>query len=195
MEYLKIWTDFREVMEPLNDAEKGRLFDAMLNYAADGEEQHLTGNERFIWAYARQTIDRTRAESERLRVNGAKGGRPKKQQEAVETKEKQPEARKSAKEFVKPTVEEVREYCKGRNNGVDAEQFVAFYASKGWKVGNQPMRDWKQAVITWEKRDKREAKPTKTVVAQQYSQRDYSNSNMTADESMEALKKFLGGQS
>jgi hypothetical protein len=30
---------------------------------------------------------------------------------------------------------------------------VDFYASKGWKVGNQPMKDWKAAVRTWEQRE------------------------------------------
>lgn len=184
MEYLKIWTDFREVMEPLNDAEKGRLFDAMLVYAADGEELHLTGNERFIWAYARQSIDRTRAESERLKINGAKGGRPKKQEEPTETKEKQGKA----KRFVPPTVEEVKAYCDSRKNGVDAEKFVAFYGSKGWRVGNQPMKDWKQAVITWEKRET-PAKPTKTVNAQQYAQRDYTKEEPSLDDVLATLRR------
>lgn len=179
MEYLKIWTDFREVMEPLNDAEKGRLFDAMLVYAADGEELHLTGNERFIWAYARQSIDRARAESERLRMNGLKGGRPKKQKEPEETKQKQPKP--TAKRFIPPTVDEVKAYCTERRNNVDPEQFVAFYSSKGWKVGDQPMKDWKQAVITWEKRQKGSGK---TVVAQQYTQRSYTS---TEDEILDSL--------
>ena len=92
MLYLKVWTDFRVAMEPLNDAEKGRLFDAMLKYAEDGEEPHLTGNERFLWAMARQSIDRTRTESERLKANGSKGGRPKKQSEPTETKRNQTKA-------------------------------------------------------------------------------------------------------
>lgn len=60
------------------------------------------------------------------------------------------------KRFLPPTVDEVREYCQARNNGIDPEAFVAFYASKGWKVGRSPMKDWKQAVITWEKRRKQE---------------------------------------
>ena len=58
-----------------------------------------------------------------------------------------------SKKFVPPTVDEVFSYCQQRKNGIDAETFVAFYASKGWKVGNQPMKDWKQAVITWERRN------------------------------------------
>ncbi len=57
------------------------------------------------------------------------------------------------KSFVPPTVEEVAEYCQQRNNGIDAEAFVAFYASKGWYVGKNKMKDWKQCVITWEKRN------------------------------------------
>ena len=60
------------------------------------------------------------------------------------------------KRFSPPTVDEVREYCQSRSNGIDPEAFVAFYASKGWKVGRTPMKDWKQAVITWEKRRKQE---------------------------------------
>ena len=60
------------------------------------------------------------------------------------------------KRFLPPTVDEVREYCQSRNNGIDPEAFVAFYASKGWRVGQSPMKDWKQAVITWEKRRKQE---------------------------------------
>ena len=176
MEYLKIWVDFREVIEPLNDAEKGRLFDAMLSYAADGEEPGLSGNERYIWAYARQSIDRARAESERLRVNGSKGGRPRNQEEAKETKENQPKPTRSR--FVPPTVEDVRAYCNERKNNVDPQKFIDFYASKGWKVGNTPMKDWKACVRTWEQRDK---VPAKTVNAQQYEQRDYSDEESLDD--------------
>lgn len=59
--------------------------------------------------------------------------------------------------FVRPTVEEVAEYCESRCNNIDPEAFVAFYDSKGWKVGSAPMKDWRAAVITWEKRHKEEA--------------------------------------
>jgi hypothetical protein len=53
--------------------------------------------------------------------------------------------------FQPPTVDEVAAYCAERKNGIDAEAFVASYASKGWRVGRSPMRDWKSAVVTWEK--------------------------------------------
>lgn len=61
-----------------------------------------------------------------------------------------------ASRFTPPTVEEVSAYCRERGNSVDAERFCDFYASKGWKVGKEPMKDWKAAVRTWEKRDSEE---------------------------------------
>ena len=60
--------------------------------------------------------------------------------------------------FIKPSLEDIRAYCQERGNAVDPETFYDFYQSKGWKVGNQPMKDWKAAVRTWEKsRDNRTA--------------------------------------
>ena len=65
------------------------------------------------------------------------------------------EKKKTAKRFTPPTVDEVRAYCQERHNGIDPETFVDFYSSKGWKVGSNPMKDWKAAVRTWEKRNKK----------------------------------------
>lgn len=62
----------------------------------------------------------------------------------------------SSSKFIKPTVEQVAAYCHSRNNGINAQNFVDFYASKGWKIGNTPMRDWQAAVRTWEQREKKE---------------------------------------
>lgn len=67
---------------------------------------------------------------------------------------------KSRKRFRPPSVEEVEEYCFERNNRVDAEKFVDYYTSNGWKVGKNPMKDWKAAVRNWERKD-----PPDNVVA------------------------------
>ena len=55
------------------------------------------------------------------------------------------------KRFVKPTLDEVRAYCRERNNTVDPERFMDFYESNGWKVGKNPMKDWRSAVRNWER--------------------------------------------
>jgi len=55
------------------------------------------------------------------------------------------------KRFVKPTIEEIIDYCNERNNDVDADKFYDYYSSNGWKVGKNAMKDWKASVRTWEK--------------------------------------------
>lgn len=62
--------------------------------------------------------------------------------------------KRGSSRFQKPSVEEIREYCISRGNQVDPEQFFNFYESKGWVVGKSPMKDWRAAVHTWEKREK-----------------------------------------
>lgn len=66
--------------------------------------------------------------------------------------------------FVKPSVDEVREYCSERNNGIDAQSFFDFYESKGWMIGNGRMKDWKAAVRTWENKRKQSAPQTNPQV-------------------------------
>jgi len=65
------------------------------------------------------------------------------------------ETKKRAR-FSPPSVEEVSGYCEERRNRIDPQAFVDFYTSKGWKVVNQSMKDWKAAVRTWEKRSTHE---------------------------------------
>jgi hypothetical protein len=58
---------------------------------------------------------------------------------------------KSNGRFTIPTIEDVSEYCRARKNSVDPVKFHAFYTSNGWKVGKNPMRKWKAAIVTWER--------------------------------------------
>jgi len=47
-----------------------------------------------------------------------------------------------------------------QNLNVDAEAFVDFYNSNGWKVGKNPMKDWKAACRNWSRRER--SKPVKS---------------------------------
>lgn len=58
------------------------------------------------------------------------------------------------KSFTKPTLEEISAYCVERKNTIDAEKFMDYYDSNGWKVGKNSMKDWKACVRTWEKNAK-----------------------------------------
>jgi len=70
------------------------------------------------------------------------------------------------KYFKKPTTLEVENYCKERNNNIDAEAFWDFYESKDWFVGKSKMKDWKAAVRNWERGDKKKPKTMSKIDAQ-----------------------------
>lgn len=80
--------------------------------------------------------------------------------------------KRQAKKFVKPSVEEVAEYAEGyiksrnlRSTGKTfrATSFVSWYDANGWKVGRNPMKDWKGAVRTWIFKDYVDDSATATV--------------------------------
>lgn len=94
MRYLKVFTDFAKVIEPINDAEAGRLFRAMLKYAECGETPQFGGNERYVWPVAQLNIDREAAFCEKQRRN-AHGGKDKEPTEAKESQQEPNEAKES----------------------------------------------------------------------------------------------------
>lgn len=103
--------------------------------------------------------------------------------------------------FVKPTIDEIEQYCSERNNGVDACKFYDFYESKGWKVGNASMKDWKACVRTWESRNPKPVqKPDPVGLYVELSQKKREEQARMADlaqKSMQlmmknAIKKFGG---
>ena len=87
---------------------------------------------------------------------GSRAGAGKKKLEEIKPKETQQTA--PVKRFIKPTLEEILAYCKEQNYSVTPQAFFDFYESKGWKVGNTPMKDWKAAVRNWVRNDKGEKK-------------------------------------
>lgn len=52
--------------------------------------------------------------------------------------------------FIPPTDEEVAAYVKEKGYHFNPASFVPHYQSKGWKVGDQAMKDWRAACRTWE---------------------------------------------
>ena len=64
------------------------------------------------------------------------------------------------KRFIPPTLEEVKAYCQERNNNVDPQKFFDYYEQGRWKdsKGN-PVKNWKQKLITWENKETKAEKP------------------------------------
>lgn len=62
--------------------------------------------------------------------------------------------KKTASRFSAPTVDEVRAYAQEKGFSIDPEHFVDYYTSNGWRVGRNPMKDWRATVRTWASRDR-----------------------------------------
>ena len=81
-----------------------------------------------------------------------------------ETNIKEREKREStSSRFVPPSLDEIILFCEEKEIGVDPETFVNYYESNGWMVGNHKMKDWKAALRTWEKRDKKQKQDHQVV--------------------------------
>ena len=96
--------------------------------------------------------------------------------------------REPQKRFRPPSADEVRAYIaeKGYTH-VDADRFVAFYASKDWMIGKNKMKDWKASVAGWEARDKQSGKkaerpPNRFAVKDQANTYDFDDLERKARE-------------
>lgn len=138
MKYLKVFTDFADAMEELGDAERGRLFTAMLKYAETGAAPDFRGNERFIWPVAKLQIDRTVEEYNRTaevrRECGKLGGRPKKPTGSLEN---QKVFEKSKKTYDKDKDKDKDNIPSGNNAPHTPQEgrFAEFWAQYPKKVG------------------------------------------------------------
>lgn len=99
------------------------------------------------------------------------------------------ENKNAFKNFSFPTVAEVKAYIAEKGYEDFGEEFVAFYESKGWRVGNSLMRDWKATVRGWEIRRKKLPKSQVAGVAkanapkaaaQNFDQREYTKEQCDA---------------
>lgn len=146
-------------------------YQALAKYALDSEETSLNGISSAVLELCKPQIDANNRRFE----NGKKGGRKNQTETKAEPKPNQTETKtepnvnvnvndnvnvnvnanenKRACRFAPPTVDDVKAYCFERGNNVDPQRFVDYYQSNGWKVGKNPMKDWKAAVRTWEQRD------------------------------------------
>ena len=158
--FLCVYYDQEEAWTQLGDGEAGRLLKALIAYAKRGEEPALTGAERSAWAFLKVQVDANNdsydAKVSKCREAG-KASAAKRQQVSTDVNERQQTSTNknnndigSKGRFAPPTLEEVRTYCQERMNTVDPERFFDYYTSNGWKVGKNPMKDWKAAVRSWE---------------------------------------------
>ena len=71
------------------------------------------------------------------------------------------------KRFVKPTIQEVKDYVILKGKNVDWEAFWHFYESKNWFIGKNKMVNWHSAVATWERSNKNKVNPKNNLTNSQ----------------------------
>lgn len=161
--------NFKETADMLPDDLRLKFYDAMTDYVFKGKEpedyivsalitaikpsldkedkrggnHNPTGQNQFSKEVKKGQSGQTRSKE----VN------PLETETETETEEKEntPKGVQKKKAFCKPCLEEVQAYCQERQNNVDAERWLSYYEANGWRVGKNPMKDWRAAVRTWER--------------------------------------------
>lgn len=163
----------------LPDADRLRLYDAMMEYGRTGTEPEFDGPLGVAWDYVAPVLalDDNRYEQTRAKrsMAGKLSGiaRRKKAEETTETdvqtqtnsvqsnsnqfSSNQINYYNHKDSFLAPTVEQVRQYAERENLPLDPTQFVDYYAANGWLLGKRPMRDWRAAARNWARKITAEA--------------------------------------
>lgn len=166
------YRSFWEAIKQLPEKERLESLTAILEYGLDEIEPKSAGVASAMFLMAKPQIDA----NNRRYQNGTKGGRPVTKPEPnnnlesnynkpsdnqtitkAKPKEKDNVNDNNKKTFTPPSVSDVSDYCTLNGYGIDPESFVDFYASKGWMVGKNKMKDWKASVRTWVRSQRQES--------------------------------------
>ena len=160
---VRIWEDNFEILSKIRSkSERNALCFALISYGFSGkipQDLNLNKNNLLLFEVLKNNF-----------IAKNQGGRPTEKENSFETDSKPLSENRKQKvdiqssdkssdcikprkveKFVKPTIDEVKAYCKERNNGVDAERWFDWYEANGWRSGKNPMKDWRAAVRTWER--------------------------------------------
>ena len=153
-------TAYQEELKMLDISKSGEYF-INKNYIIKGPDEICIQNGSNM--YTQYSIDKNSIDKNNI----------------IKEEEKQTKIR-----FKKPTIEEIEEYCKERNNGINANAFYDFYESKDWYVGKNKMKDWKACIRTWEQRKTQNTNQVNEKVPDWYN-KELKNEEMTETEKEE----------
>jgi hypothetical protein len=170
------YRSFFSATKHLNQVEKAQLFEAICSYALDGNISLLEGTPQGMFELIKPQLDANRKRFEngckkkqKISKTEAKPKQKISKDEANVNVNHNEECKSElindnfnnnskgveidtvkTKRFIKPNIQEIKDYCLERKNNVDANKFFNHYEANGWKVGKNAMKDWKACVRTWE---------------------------------------------
>jgi hypothetical protein len=152
-----------QMLEPSLAFATGCQADFIKTWLADCLEYGLlTTDGVYIWSESLlrrlesyEGISRLRSEAGRLGGLAKAGKCQANAKHLVSEENRVEESRVEKKErtdrrFAPPALDEVKAYCLERKNSVDPSKWLSFYEANGWKVGRNPMKDWKASIRYWE---------------------------------------------
>lgn len=175
-----IYTKDIEFIDRLTDDEAGQLMKNIMHFHSDGNLKKLSGWTDAIFAMEVEYFKKNAEKREKQRLNGLKGGRPRKSRLLADDKQKKDSASVTASDSVTvsethraspqngggvclhPTEAEIMDYCKRKNFdlGVDTftgKKFIGYYRDKGQSIGHS----WTSLLDEWIARNS-EAKGSST---------------------------------
>lgn len=178
--------DLLSTVDLMTDEEAGQLLKSIVNHV-DGKPVQLSRELTFAFTPIKNQLDRDMEKYDNFvkkqKVNGAKGGRPKKNPNnpslSKETQNSQANPnnlvtdtvtvnatvngngietandnkKERKKRFAPPSINQIKEYISEKCYSVNPDTFFNHYESNGWKVGKNPMRSWKAALANWNSKD------------------------------------------
>lgn len=158
-----IYAEWGELFKNLTPEQQGQILMGITMYP------NYTPENNPVWSFIKSQIDKeyelfnerceknstisknywnqTKANGTERIPNDTKRHPKQEQEQELEHKQKQKQESKEKR----PSLSQVIEYCAERNNGVDANKWYDYYTANGWKVGRNPMKDWKATIRTWER--------------------------------------------
>ena len=162
-----------------------KIFDDNVLWIRDWKENNYIRNDRYVPSkylsvYSLETIGIPMVDTGKDSIG------------KISIEEKEIDKEKEKERFKKPTVEEIAEYCKERNNGIDAQYFWDSYNAKDWMIGKQKMKNWKSCIHTWERNKKKGlyTAKQKEIIEPDWFNKDVENKQMT-DEDLQELDDLL----
>jgi hypothetical protein len=161
--FVPVFRSHYDSIRMMDEREGNVLLRAIVDFEFYGTIPELSGQSLMIWTAIFPTLDCNVKRAAAGRLGGLVGGKASKRNnpngrrgnagnEPQETTAPAGGTTQRAR-FTPPTVEEVAAYVKEKGFQISPTNFVDFYTARGWKVGQNSMKDWKAAVRTWVNRD------------------------------------------
>ena len=150
-----IFKDQLTLLKLVPDKDLGRAVKLVLENFEELPEMNDIAYEMFA-----SNVRRYREQAEKARESGLRGGNPTLKGTVkgtynptlkLQEKKRKENTIKDSRNNTIPSLQEVIDYCKERNNFVDPNKWFDFYSANGWKVGKNPMKDWRACVRNWER--------------------------------------------